>query len=66
MFQLVVYKTLTGDFEDFNQVEEKQFNTIDRAEQYADNVYNMGPVGKLFPNEYTNGGDTIGVIEKVL
>ena len=23
-----------------------------------------GPVGKSFPNEYTNGGDTIGTIEK--
>lgn len=65
MFILTVYKTLTGNFEDFNQVEEKQFNTLEQAEQYANNVYDMGPVGKLFPNEYTNGGDTIGTIEKI-
>lgn len=65
MFMLTVYKTLTGDFEDFNQVEEKQFNTLEQAEEYADNTYDMGPVGKLFPNEYTNSGDTIGVIEKI-
>ena len=65
MFILTVYKTLTGNFEDFNQAEEKQFNTLEQAEQYADDFYNMGPVGKLFPNEYTNGGDTIGTIEKI-
>lgn len=49
MFILTVYKTPTGDFEDFNQVEEKQFNTNEQAEKYADNVYNMGPSRKIIP-----------------
>lgn len=63
MFKLTVYKTPTGNFEDFSQVEVKQFNTLEQAEQYADNVYELGPVGKNFPNEYTNSGDTLGSIE---
>ena len=65
MFQLVVYKTLTGDFEDFNWLETKEFNTLEEAENYADNVYNLEPVGKKFPGEYTNSSDTLGTIEKV-
>ena len=65
MFMLTVYKTLTGNYEDFNQVEEKTFNNIEQAEKYADDVYDLAPLGKLFPNEYTNSGDTIGVIEKI-
>lgn len=65
MFMLTVYKTLTGNHEDFNQVEEKTFNNIEQAEKYADDVYDLAPLGKLFPNEYTNSGDTIGVIEKI-
>ena len=62
-FKLTVYKTLTGDFEDFSEVEAKQFNTLKQAEKYADNVYWLSPVVDLFPNEYTNSGDTIGTIE---
>lgn len=49
MFQLVVYKTLTGDFEDFNWLETKEFNTLEEAESYAGNVYNLEPVGKNSP-----------------
>ena len=64
MFKLAVYKTLTGNFEDFNWLETKEFSTLEEAEKYADNVYDLGPVGKKFPNEYTNSSDTLGTIEK--
>ena len=65
MFQLVVYKTLTGDFEDFNWLETKEFNTLEEAENYAGNVYDLEPVGEKFPGEYANSSDTLGTIEKI-
>lgn len=64
MFKLTVYKTLTGDFEDFTEVEEKQFSTLQNAEKYADDTYELTPVGRLFPHEYSNGSDAIAIIEK--
>jgi len=64
MFKLTVYKTLTGNFEDFSQVEVKQFYSLEQAETYADIKYDLSPVGDSFPDEYTNSNDTIGKIEK--
>lgn len=65
MFKLTVYKTLTGDFEDFNQVEEKQFSTLTQAEKYAKDTYDLSPVSRLLPHEYSNSSDTIAIIEKL-
>lgn len=65
MFKLTVYKTLTGDFEDFNQVEEKQFSTLKQAEKYANDTYDLSPVSRLLPHEYSNSSDTIAIIEKL-
>ena len=64
MFELVVYKTQTGNIEDFILVDTKQFNTFKQAEAYADTKYDLSPVGDGFPGEYTNSNDTIGKIEK--
>ena len=64
MFKLVVYKTQTGNIEDFSLVDTKQFNTFKQAETYADTKYDLSPVGDSFPDEYTNSNDTIGKIEK--
>lgn len=64
MFKLTVYKTLTGDFEDFSEVEATQFNTLKQAEKYAADTYELTPVGRLFPHEYSNGSDAIAIIEK--
>lgn len=65
MFKLTVYKTLTGNFEDFNQVEEKQFSTLTQAEKYANDTYDLSPVSRLLPHEYSNSSDTIAIIEKL-
>lgn len=64
MFRLTVYKTPTGNFEDFNQVEVKQFYTLKQAETYADMKYDLAPTGGKFQGEYTNSGNTIGTIER--
>lgn len=65
MFKLTVEKTLTGNFEDFNQVEEKQFSTLTQAEKYANDTYDLSPVSRLLPHEYSNSSDTIAIIEKL-
>lgn len=65
MFKLTVYKTLTGDFEDFTEVEEKQFSTLQNAEKYAGDTYDLSPVSRLLPHEYSNSNDTIAIIEKL-
>lgn len=64
MFKLTVYKTLTSDFEDFEEVEEKQFSTLEEAEKYAADTYDLSPVSRLLPHEYSNGSDAIAIIEK--
>lgn len=65
MFKLTVYKTLTGDFEDFSEVEAKQFNTLKQAEKYAEDTYDLSPVSRLLPHEYSNGSDAIAIIEQL-